>query len=118
MANSNQPMNCLVFCQRGMNEKLLDFAKSTSGQNYLRMCKRILPDPESRLKAFLVDYQSTFLVQAMVQTLGVEADFDLVTSPPFMEMHQELCDTVDEHVGELLALLTHDQRSRLQALLA
>jgi len=46
-------MNCLVFCQRGMNEKLLDFAKSTSGQNYLRMCKRILPDAESRLKAAL-----------------------------------------------------------------
>ena len=101
-----------------MNEKLLDFAKSTSGQNYLRMSKRILPDPESRLKAFLVDYQSTFLVQAMAQTLRVEADFDLVTSPPFMEMHHELCDTVDEHVGELMALLTDDQRSRLQALLA
>lgn len=35
-----------------------------------------------------------------------------------MEMHQELCDTVDEHVGGLMALLTDDQRSRLQALLA
>ncbi len=107
-------MNCLVYCQYGMTEKLLDFAKSTSGQNYVRMSKRILPDAESRLKAFLVDYQSTFLAQ----TLGVEADFDLVTSPPFMEMHQELCDTVDEHVDELMALLNDDQRSRLQALLA
>jgi len=54
----------------------------------------------------------------MAQTLRVEADFDLVTSPPFMEMHQELCDTVDEHVGELMALLNDDQRSRLQALFA
>ncbi|SFD63078.1 hypothetical protein [Paracidovorax konjaci] len=118
MAKLTQPMDCLVYCQFGMTEQLLDFAKSTSGQNYLRMSKRLLPDAESRLKAFLVDYQSTFLVKAIALTMGVEADFDLVTSPPFMEMHHELCDTVDEHIGELMALLTDDQRSRLQALLA
>jgi hypothetical protein len=111
-------IDCLSYCIRGMNDRLINFAKTESGKRYMGMCKRISPTGHERICEFILFYNSVFMTEALGYTTNNKDAFDVLTSPLFMELHDELSKTVHQNFELLFSKLTRQQRRKLQALAA
>lgn len=115
-------MDCLAFCIRGMNQKLLDFTTSAEGKKMLKLIRLISPTVPGRIREFFLFYNSIFLAQAMAETMGLELTphtaWTVMNAPAFSTFHKELCDTVYENYDLLMSKLSRQQRRKLQALVA
>ena len=111
-------IDCLSYCIRGMNDRLVNFAKTESGKRYMGMCKRISPTGHERICEFILFYNSVFMTEALGYTTNNKDAFDVLTSPLFMELHDELSKTVHQNFELLFSKLTRQQRRKLQALAA
>ena len=111
-------IDCLSYCIRGMNDRLINFAKTESGKRYMSMCKRISPTVHERICEFVLFYNSVFMTEALGYTTNNKDAFDVLTSPMFMELQHELADTVHQNFDLLFSKLTRQQRRKLQALAA
>ena len=111
-------IDCLSYCIRGMNDRLINFAKTESGKRYMNMCKRISPTAHERICEFVLFYNSVFMTEALGYTTNNKDAFNVLTSPLFMELHDELSKTVHQNFELLFSKLTRQQRRKLQALAA
>lgn len=111
-------VDCLTYCIRGMNERLITHAQSEAGRRFLKLWKRISPSVHERIREFILFYNSALMAQALGYTTNNKDAFDVLTSPMFMELQHELADTVHQNFELLFSKLTRQQRRKLQALAA
>jgi hypothetical protein len=115
-------MDCLEFCIRGMNQKLIDFSSTEEGRNSLKFIKHMGSSSIERIREYVVLYNSVFLAQAMAETIGISLNphtaWTLMNAPSFNTFQKELIETVNRNFGMLMSKLTRKQRRKLEALVA
>ena len=120
--NKINRMNCLEFCIRGMNQKLIDFSSTDEGKNSLNFIKRMCSTSFERIREYVVLYNSVFLAQAMAETIGISLNahtaWTLMNAPSFNTFHKELIETINRNIEMLMSKLTRKQRRKLEALVA
>jgi hypothetical protein len=120
--NEINEMNCLEFCIRGMNQKLIDFSKTDDGKNSLKFIKHMGATSIERVREYVVLYNSVFLAQAMGETSGISLNahtaWTLMNATSFNTFHKELIETINRNFGMLMSKLTRKQRRKLEALVA
>ena len=120
--NKIQEMNCLEFCVRGMNKKLIDFSSTEEGRNSLNFIKHMGSTSIERIREYVVLYNSVFLAQAMAETIGISLNahtaWTLMNAPSFNTFHKELIETVNRNFAMLMSKLTKKQRRKLESLVA
>ena len=120
--NRNNEMNCLEFCIRGMNQKLIDFSNTDDGKNSLNFIKLIGSTSFERIREYVLLYNSVFLAKAMAETIGISLNshtaWTLMNAPSFNTFQQELIETINRNFGLLMSKLTRKQRRQLEALVA
>lgn len=120
--NKHFEMNCLEFCIRGMNQKLIDFSSTDEGRNSLKFIKHMGSTSIERIREYVVLYNSAFLAQAMAKTIGISLNphtaWTLMNAPSFNTFHKELIETINRNFEMLMSKLTRKQRRKLEALVA
>ena len=120
--NKHFEMNCLEFCIRGMNQKLIDFSNTDDGKNSLNFIKHMGSTSYERIREYVLLYNSVFLAQAMAETIGISLNphtaWTLMNAPSFNTFHKELIETINRNFEMLMSKLTRKQRRKLEALVA
>lgn len=118
--NKINEMNCLEFCIRGMNQKLIDFSTTNDGKNCLKFIKHTGSNSNERIREYVVLYNSVFLAQAMAETIGISLNphtaWTLMNAPSFNTFHKELIETINKNFDMLMSKLTRKQRRKLENL--
>jgi hypothetical protein len=120
--NKINEMDCLEFCIRGMNKKLIDFSSTEEGRNSLKFIKHMGSTSIERIREYVVLYNSVFLAQAMAESIGISLNahtaWTLMNAPSFNTFHKELIETINRNFEMLMSKLTRKQRRKLEALVA
>lgn len=113
-------MNCLEFCIRGMNQKLIDFSATNDGKNCLKFIKLTGSNPYERIREYVLLYNSVFLAEAMAKSIGISLNqhtaLTLMNAPAFNTFQQELVETINKNFDMLMSKLTRKQRRKLENL--
>jgi hypothetical protein len=117
-----QPMDCLTFCIRSMDDSIFKFAKTDAGKGCIKILKKINPTNEARLKDYILFSHTCIMSQALTQLMGnslnVDGAIKTIASPLFTEFQEDLVNTINKNFPMLMSKLTRKQRRKLEALVA
>lgn len=103
-----------------MNDKLFDFADSEEGKTLLDFYKKYYFVRENKMKNLLIDYNSYFMVKAVIHARRMpqteKSVIKFMRSKHYGKLQKELTTTVNENFEMLISRLNDEQRDKLISL--
>lgn len=100
-----------------MNDKLFDFAESEEGKSLVDFYKKYYFTRENQVKNLLVDYNSYFMVKAVIQARRMpqteKSVIKFMRSKHYEKLQKELTTTVNQNFQILISRLSDEQRDNL-----
>ncbi|WP_279211841.1 hypothetical protein [Delftia acidovorans] len=115
-----QETTCLQYVINGMNQKLIDFAKSDSGRPLVYAFKNLIVGRDHQIKALISASNSYYMVQAAIALQGLpktpQSVFNFMKSTEFDRLDQEIVETVEKNYKMLMARLSKKQKEEIESL--
>lgn len=109
--------SCLQYVINGMNDKLFDFAESEEGKTLIDFYKKYYFVRDNQVRNLLVDYNSYFMVKAVIQARYMpqteKSVIKFMRSKHYRKLQNELTTTVQQNFQTLMSRLNEEQHKRL-----
>lgn len=111
---------CLQYVTNGMNQKLVDFAKSEAGRPLVYAFKNLIVGRDRQIKALISASNSYYMVQAAIGLQSLpktpQSVFNFMKSSEFDRLDQEIVETVDKNYTMLISRLSKKQKREIDSL--